>query len=240
MRSLIIAASLIAIAATGCNAARGEEPGPSVNRSYQVGAFDTIEVAGHYEVNVVTGSAPSVRASGPDDAIEKMVVAVEGNTLKIHPRKKRGMNFGWSKTHKVVLQVTVPGLRGAEINGSGDVNVDKVSGDHFEGAIAGSGALKLGQVQVASLALGIAGSGEAKLGQGRAGRVEYDIAGSGDIDGGGLAAERAKVSIAGSGNVVANASATADVDIAGSGDVRVTGGARCNVSKAGSGNVTCG
>ena len=240
MRKLIIATSILALAASGCNAARGEEPGPSVSRAFQVGAFDKIEVAGPYEVQVTTGSAPSVRATGPDNAIERMVVEVEGGTLKIHPRKKNGLNFGWSKNHKVVLQVSVPSLRGAEIAGSGDIVVDKVSGDHFDGGIAGSGALKLGQVQVASLSLGIAGSGEAQLGQGKAGRVEYEIAGSGDIDGGGLAAERAKVSIAGSGNVVANASGTADVDIAGSGDVRVTGGAKCNVSKAGSGNVTCG
>ena len=239
-RFLLPASAAIALTAAGCNAARSEEPGPSVNRSYQVGAFDQIEVAGHYEVRVTTGSAPSVRASGPDKAIDKMVVEVEGNTLKIHPRKKRGFNLGWSRDHKVTLEVTVPALRGAEINGSGDVRVDKVSGDHFEGGIAGSGALALGQVQVASLSLGIAGSGEAKLGQGKAGRVDYEIAGSGDIDGGGLAAERARVSIAGSGHVVANASAMADIDIAGSGDVRVTGGAKCNVSKAGSGNVECG
>lgn len=238
-RFLIPASTAIVLAAAGCNAARGEETGPSVDRSYSVGAFDQIEVAGPYEVTVATGSEPSVRATGPDKAVERMVVEVEGGTLKIHPRKRKNFSFGWSKDRKVMLQVTVPSLRGAEIAGSGDINIDKVSGEHFEGGIAGSGGLKLGQVEVNSLSLGIAGSGAAKLGQGKAKRVEYEIAGSGDIDGGGLAAEQASVSIAGSGKVVANASATADVDIAGSGDVRVTGGAKCNVSKAGSGDVHC-
>jgi hypothetical protein len=239
-RFLLPASTAIILTAAGCNAARSEEPGPSVSRSYQVGAFDRIEVAGPYQVSVTTGSAPSVRATGPDNAIDRMVVEVEGGKLKIHPRKT-SMSFGWSKQRrKVVLQVTVPSLRGAEIAGSGDITVDKVSVDHFAAGIAGSGALKLGEVQVQSLALGIAGSGGAQLGQGKAARVEYEIAGSGDIDGSDLAAEQASVSIAGSGNVVANASATADVDIAGSGDVRVTGGAKCNVSKHGSGNVTCG
>jgi hypothetical protein len=238
-RILLPASTAIVLAAAGCNAARSEEPGPSVSRNFQVGAFDRIEVAGPYQVSVTTGSAPSVRATGPDNAIDRMVVEVDGGKLKIHPRKK-SMSFGWSKSHKVVLQVTVPSLRGAEIAGSGDITVDKVSVDHFAAGIAGSGALKLGEVQVQSLALGIAGSGGAQLGQGKAARVEYEIAGSGDIDGSDLAAEQASVSIAGSGNVVANASATADVDIAGSGDVRVRGGAKCNVSKHGSGNVTCG
>ena len=239
-RSTIPATAAIVLAAAGCNAARGEEPVPSISRNFQVGAFDQIAVSGNYEVNVVTGSAPSVRATGPDNAIDKMVVEVDGSRLKIHSKKRKGFNIGWSKGHKVVVQVTVPALRGAEIAGSGDIAVDKVSGEHFEGGIAGSGGLKLGQVDVGSLSLGIAGSGGAVLGQGKARRVEYEIAGSGDIDGAGLAAEQASVSIAGSGNVVANASGTADVDIAGSGDVRVTGGAKCNVSKAGSGNVHCG
>jgi len=240
MRRLLIPASTaIVLAAAGCNAARSEEAGPPVDRSYAVGAFDQIEVAGPYEVTVATGSGPSVRASGPEKGIERMVVEVEGSTLKIHPRKRQGFSFGWSKDRKVMLQVTVPALRGAEVAGSGDIRVDKVSGDHFEGGIAGSGGIRLGQVQVNSLSFGIAGSGSAVLGQGKAKRVEYEIAGSGDIDGGGLAAEQASVSIAGSGKVAANASATADVDIAGSGDVRVTGGAKCNVSKAGSGDVHC-
>ena len=238
-RFVIPATAAIVLAAAGCNAARGEDTGPSVSRNYSVGAFDQIEVAGPYEVEVATGSGPSVRATGAEQSIERMVVEVEGSTLKIHPRKRKGFTIGWSKDRKVVLQVTVPSLRGAEVAGSGDIRIDKVSGDHFEGGIAGSGGLRLGQVQVNSLSLGIAGSGGANLGQGRAKRVEYEIAGSGDIDGGALAAEQASVSIAGSGKVVANASGTADVDIAGSGDVRVTGGAKCNVSKAGSGDVRC-
>lgn len=240
MRLFIVPATAILLGAAGCNAARGEETAPSVSRNFDVGAFDQIKVAGPYEVEVATGSGPSVRATGTERAMERLVVEVEGSTLKIHPKNRKGFSIGWSKDRKVALQVTVPALRGAEVAGSGDISIDKVSGEHFKGGIAGSGGLRLGQVAVNSLSLGIAGSGGAKLGQGKAKRVEYEIAGSGDIDGGGLAAEQASVSIAGSGKVVANASGTADVDIAGSGDVRVMGGAKCNVSKAGSGDVRCG
>jgi hypothetical protein len=240
MRKLIIASSAAALAASGCSAAGQDRAGPSVDRSYQVASFDRIEVAGPYEVNVTTGSAASVRASGPDDAVEKMVVEVEGGTLKIHSKRQKGLRLGWSKDQKVMVQVTVPSLRGAEIAGSGGVSIDKVRGDHFKGGVAGSGDLQLGQIDVGSLSIGIAGSGEVRAGAGKARRVEYSIAGSGDIDGGGVAAEDASVEIAGSGNVAVNATRSADVDIAGSGDVRVTGGAKCNVSKAGSGNVTCG
>jgi hypothetical protein len=239
-KPLAIAATAAAAAAlAGCTGARSESGGPTVQRSYQVGGFERIEVAGPYEVDVRTGSDPSVQASGPEKTVERMIVEVDGDTLKIHSRKRRSLNFGWSNDHVVRLMVTVPALRGAEIAGSGGINVDRVTGDSFEGAVAGSGDLQVGQVDVQRLSMGIAGSGEIRAGTGRARRVEYEIAGSGDIDAGALAAEEAQVSIAGSGNVRANATRAASVDIAGSGDVQLTGGAKCQVSKAGSGNVTC-
>ncbi|MBA3511696.1 head GIN domain-containing protein [Sphingomonas sp.] len=228
-----------AVASAGCAKDRKETAGPATTRNYQVGAFDRLEVAGPYDVTVATGSAPSVRASGGERAIERLVVEVKGGTLMIHPRKRSGMNFGWSKSHPVKLTVTVPTLAAAEIAGSGDISVNKVAGNSFEAGVAGSGNLRLGEIDVKRLKAGIAGSGEIKAGRGRAAVADYEIAGSGDIDGAAVVAETASVSIAGSGNVSAHATGTAKVDIAGSGDVRVTGGGRCSVSKAGSGNVEC-
>lgn len=230
---------LAAAVLAGCGQARSEA-GPAVERNFTVGAFDRIEVMGPYEVDVRTGSQPSVRASGPEKSIERMVVEVRGNTLSIHPRKRNGLNFNWSGDRETVrLAVTVPSLVAAEIAGSGDIAVDKIAGESFEGGVAGSGDLRLGNVEVKKLKVGIAGSGAVRAQGGRAAEVNYEIAGSGDIDMAELVADSAAVSIAGSGNVNANATRTASVDIAGSGDVRIRGGAQCKVSKAGSGNVEC-
>jgi hypothetical protein len=240
MHKAMLAGMVAAAAASaGCAKDRQESAGPATTRNYQVGAFDRLAVAGPYDVTVSTGSAPSVRASGSERAIERMVVEVKGGTLRIHSKKRSGINFGWSKSHPVKLTVTVPALAGAEIAGSGDISVDKVAGDSFDAGVAGSGNLRLGQINVKRLKAGIAGSGEINAGRGRAAAASYEIAGSGDIDGGAVVAETASVSIAGSGNVAAHATGTASVEIAGSGDVRVTGGAKCSVSKAGSGNVQC-
>src|SRR5687767_14789171 len=238
-KAMLAGMVLAAAAAAGCAKDREEGAGPATTRNYQVGAFDRLEVAGPYDVTVTTGSAPSVRASGGERAIERMVVEVKGGTLMIHTKKRKGINFGWSRSHPVQLTVTVPALTAAEIAGSGDISVDKVGGDLFEAGVAGSGNLRVGEINVKRLRAGIAGSGEINAGRGRAAAADYEIAGSGDIDGGGVIAETASVSIAGSGNVTAHATGTASVEIAGSGDVRVTGGAKCSVSKAGSGNVQC-
>ncbi len=228
------------LATAACGAAHGEDGGPTVAKNYSVGGFEQIEVAGRYDVEVRTGAAPSVRASGPQKTMERMVVEVRGDRLLIHPRKERRMFQLGSWSHgKVKLLVTVPHLRAAEIAGSGDIRINEVRGQSFDGQIAGSGDLSVDKLEVQSLKLGIAGSGAARARSGRARQVEYEIAGSGDIDGKGVASETASVSIAGSGSVSANASGTAKVEIMGSGDVDMTGGAKCSISKAGSGSVRC-
>jgi len=235
-----VAPVLAAAALAGCHAHFDEGGGATVSKNYRVGNFQQIEVAGPYEVEVRTGSSPSVSASGSEKLLEHTQVEVEGDKLVIHPENQRGFfHWGWGHHGKAHFVVTVPQLSGATIAGSGGITVDKIAGNAFEGEIAGSGGLQLTSVEVQSLKLSIGGSGDIKVGAGRAKAIEYGIAGSGSIDAGGITAEQAKISIAGSGSVKANATATANVEVMGSGDVNVSGGAKCTVSKAGSGNVRC-
>ena len=67
MRRYMIPASIaIALAAAGCHMsadAEERDAGPKVDRSYQVGTFSKIEVAGPYEVKVVTGGSAGVTAT---------------------------------------------------------------------------------------------------------------------------------------------------------------------------------
>jgi hypothetical protein len=242
MRNSIAAAVIAASAATtACGQHRGEDPGPTVSRNYQVGSFHEIEVAGPYEVAVRTGGNPAVAAEGSQKLLERTVVEVKGDKLVIHPRNEHKSWFsrGWSSKGHANFAVTVPQLSAATIAGSGDIRIDKVGGERFEGAVGGSGGLSVDTVNVGALKLKIGGSGSVKAGTGKAQSGSYAIGGSGDIDAGGVQTQQAKVSIAGSGSVKANASSAADVSIMGSGDVEVTGGAKCSVSKSGSGNVRC-
>lgn len=239
-RFLIPASTAIALAAAGCHVsadAEDRDAGPKVDRSYQVAAFSKIAVAGPYEVKVVTGGAPGVSARGGENLLNETEVVVDGDTLEIRPKKRKGFHWNWNNGI-AEFTVNAAALRAAAIAGSGGITVDKINGD-FEGDVAGSGDLRLPAVTGGKIKLAIAGSGEVHA-AGKADSVEVSIAGSGDVDARDLAARTADVSIAGSGNVAANASETADVSIMGSGDVDLTGGAKCTVSKAGSGNVHCG
>lgn len=83
-----IAAATLATA--GCGQSRAEDGGPTVQRSYQVGNFQRIEVAGPYDVDVRTGAKPSVSATGPEKLLEQLVVEVKGDRLVIHTEKHGG------------------------------------------------------------------------------------------------------------------------------------------------------
>lgn len=231
----LIAATVLA----GCQVHHDVDSGPTISKNYQVGAFQQIEVAGPYDVDVRTGSNVSVAAKGSEKLLEKTVVEVKGDKLVIHPERRHGwFSWGWSTHGSASFVITVPQLTGATIAGSGDIKVDKVQGASFDGSVAGSGGLEVAALDVQQLKLAIAGSGSAK-GGGKAQSGKYDIAGSGDIDAGAVQSQDVKVGIAGSGSVKAHATGTADIDIMGSGDVDVTGGAKCKISKAGSGDVRC-
>jgi hypothetical protein len=239
MRKAMLPSIAAVVALSACAQSRGENGGPAVSRDYPVGAFDQVELAGSYDVQVRTGAKASVSATGPQSAIDRLEIEVRDNRLIIQSKKSKSW-FGMGRHNDDVrVTVTVPQLNAASLAGSGALSVDKVKGERFDGEIAGSGDLKLGAIEVSQLKLSIAGSGGVTAASGKAVSADYEIAGSGDLDAKAVAADDVKVSIAGSGGVKAQATKTADVSILGSGDVAISGGAKCNVHKAGSGEVNC-
>ena len=235
--ALLLAAAGAALAA--CSHDRAEDPGPQGARTFAIGPFSEISVAGSYDVRIKTGGKPGVSATGPQNVLDQMVVEVDGNRLRIHPQKKSGLNFSSFGRHgPVTVEVSAPALSVAAIAGSGDIAIDRITGDSFNARIAGSGSLDLGTLAVKSLDVDIAGSGDVR-GSGQAERAKYAIAGSGNVELGGLQVADLDVSVAGSGDVTAQATRTAKVSVMGSGDVRVTGGAKCETRKMGSGEIVC-
>ena len=233
MRNSVIAV-VAASALAGCQVHAQEGSGPTISKNYSVGNFSAIEVAGPYDVDVRTGSNPSVSARGGEKLLERTIVEVQGDKLVIRPENNRNFfHWGFGHSGSARFTVTVPQLNGASIAGSGDISVDKVAGQAFNGSVAGSGGIDVASMNVQQLKLSIAGSGGVKARAGTAQSADYEIAGSGDIDAGAVQSQALKVSIAGSGGVKAHSSGTAAVSL------MVAGGAKCNVSKAGSGNVRC-
>ncbi|WP_106640531.1 head GIN domain-containing protein [Allosphingosinicella vermicomposti] len=239
--SLLLATAAAALA--GCNMSANAQRNDTAStaqtqRSFDVGAFDSIELEGPHDVTVAVGSAPSIRAEGAANVLEEMEVVVESDGNLVIRDKKDGLNWGRNRKPAKVF-VTVPSLKAAAIGGSGDMRIDRVTGDDFAAAVGGSGNIDLASLTVAKASFSIGGSGNIKA-AGKVDDMSAAIAGSGNIGVGEVESRRASVSIAGSGNANVRASESADINIVGSGDVHVGGGAKCTVNKMGSGDVECG
>lgn len=225
MRGLIAGVAVLALAACSAGAQDGgriEARGEAGSRSYQVGAFDAVSLAGPHEVIVTVGDAPSVRAQGDPEVLDRLEVRLDGGELEIGTRRRGGMDLNWGdRKGSATVYVTVPALRAANVAGSGTLRIDRVEGERFDASLAGSGDLLVDAMRVDRAEFSVAGSGDIRA-AGTANATEISIAGSGDLDLSGLESRTARVSVMGSG------------------DVLLAGGARCTVSKAGSGDVRCG
>ncbi len=243
MRYLMILAALplVACGPVSASGRDGEGVAPSgggTARNFAVGDFTGVELAGADDVDVTVGGAFSVRAEGPAEDLDKLDIRRDGSTLKVG-RKRNAAGWSRSKGKGVTIHVTMPAIRSASLAGSGNLSVDRVQTQDFEGNLSGSGDLKLGRLAATTASFNIAGSGAIGA-SGQVGALNIAIAGSGDVDAPGLKANEARVSIAGSGNVAAEVNGRAKISIMGSGDVTLGGRPQCETSKMGSGSVRCG
>lgn len=235
--------ALIPVAMLGaCGRAQGgthEGDHRTINENFPVGAFSKVALGGSANVVVAVGGAPSVRAEGDAERIGRMEIAVDGDTLKIGPKREGFSGWNHGSSGKVTVYVTVPSLAGASIGGSGDMSIDRVQGGAFSAAIGGSGDMKIGQLMASNADFSIGGSGGIAA-AGKAEGAKLAIAGSGDLDLAALEVRTADVSVVGSGNAAIKAVERASVNVMGSGDVTISGGGKCETHKMGSGDVTCG
>ncbi|HEY0011505.1 MAG TPA: head GIN domain-containing protein [Allosphingosinicella sp.] len=240
----ILTASMLCLAVTGCSAgAQGNDQArqqarPSARRDFQVGQFQSLSLTGPSDVVVVVGGAPSVRAEGDAEMIERLEIAVVNGDLQIGFKDGSSFRSVFRSDRGVTVHVTVPSLAAANLTGSGDVRIDRVQGERFAGNLSGSGDIEIGQLRVGEAAFNLAGSGSIRA-AGAAQRAALSLAGSGDMDLSRLESRNLAVSLMGSGDVNARATETAQVSLMGPGDVTVAGPARCRIEHRGPGNVRC-
>ena len=237
MRPAIITAAVLMLGACTSHGEEREAARATGQRSFQVGQFDGVSLQGSHDVVVTVGGAPSVRAEGDSDTLERLEIRVEEGMLKISTRPDRSW-WRFRRRH-VTVYVSVPALNRASLAGSGDLRIDRVQAQDFEARLGGSGDIRIGALQARRASFALAGSGDIQA-AGAAEEVDVSLAGSGDVGLGRLQARSASVSLAGSGDISVRASEAVEGRLMGSGDIRVFGAARCSITKRGSGDIHCG
>ena len=210
----------------------------AATQNYGVSSFSKMRIAGPFDVHVHVGGSPSARATGPKEALDRLSVEQNGDTLVV--KTLPGGWGGWpgGSQGKVVVEVAGPALGAVAVTGSGDVTVDRVQGDALDLALSGSGDLSVGTIDVGALSAVMTGSGDMSL-AGKARTASATLTGSGDLKADALVSDDAQAKLIGSGDLSLGARRTARVVLGGSGDITIAGPASCTVNRTGSGDVHC-
>ena len=234
--SVLAAAALVSLGATAFPGNRDNalDTGQPIAREWSAtGNFTALGALGPDAVRFTTGDSWQVRAEGDARTLDRLRFKIEDGRLLVGRRSGND-----AKLPAATIFVTAPAIRSASVAGSGQVNVDRLSGETVSATVAGSGDLTVASLAAKSLKGTVAGSGDLIV-AGRTSDARLTVAGSGQFDGSAFTADRADASIAGSGDVALHSDGTVTARISGSGNVDVTGRATCRQSRAGSGSLRC-
>lgn len=220
----------IAIAAT---------PAFGAERRYSVTDFDRIQIEGPFEVTLDTGGAPSASASGGQDAIDRVIVEVEGRTLRVRPNRSAWGGYPGESAGPVRIALSTHDLRGAVLSGSGSLAIDHAEAMRFDLSLVGNGRIAVGDIEADKLVVSMLGAGRVTL-AGKVKELDATVQGAAELDAPALIAMDARISADTAGTVTVGAIRTAKVTASGPGDITVTGSAACTVQALGAGRVRCG
>ncbi|WP_066629617.1 head GIN domain-containing protein [Labilibacter marinus] len=212
-----------------------EGTGPVITKELDVMEFDSFELDGSFDVEVHYGEEQKVVAVGQENIIDRLNTWVDNDHWNIQLENGNYRHFSL----KVII--TIPSLRRAIVDGSGDIRIESaLFADKTSLIVEGSGNMDVVADVDASdeLLLIIDGSGNISASHIETTKLDTRIEGSGNIS---LAGEvdTQSIVIDGSGNYKAFdlTSDTCNVRVEGSGNVQVTVGDRLNVNIEGSGDV---
>jgi hypothetical protein len=210
-----LAAGFSVLASVGAGNAIADDTSESVR---DVSEFNQVKTKGSIDISVVVGDSQSVKVIADSDIIDDIRTDVSGGELIVRFKNHNS----WRNIDVARVEVTVPSLEAAQIDGSGDIWVDGATGDEFEADINGSGDMVLVNSNVKNVEIDIKGSGDVEA-EGTCEELEVEIKGSGDVSAQKLECKVGDVGIMGSGDVEAFLKDSVKVSIMGSGDVAVYG-----------------
>ena len=215
--------------------AYGISAGQTVKETRNVKGFTTVGfgIAGNLYVKI--GPEFSVVLEGEENDLEEVVTELSGDRLQI---KQENWRFNFNE--KVNVYITMPGLEGLGVSGSGRAEIlDAVTdADDLNLSVSGSGKLLTARLEVDELDCSISGSGNIVIGSaGNADRAEISISGSGGYSGEEFEIDHLDISVSGSGNCICKVGDSLEATISGSGNVTYIGDPKIDARVSGSGHV---
>ncbi|MEN8249630.1 MAG: DUF2807 domain-containing protein, partial [Bacteroidota bacterium] len=94
------------------------------------------------DLEIKQGSTCEVILEGDPEDLKEIETYVTGGKLKI--RRDNGWNWGWNKSGRIKVYVTLKEFDGVSVSGSGDaISIGKLNGDFVDLSVSGSGDIDL-------------------------------------------------------------------------------------------------
>jgi hypothetical protein len=113
-------------------------------------AFTSISVQGPFSVTVDAGKAQSLTVRGDPRFIKELTSEVVDGELRLRLRDKDYKNKSWKGDPLVV--VSMPALRALEVEGAGEINLNRIRGERLDVTYRGAGRMDInGEVKTFSM-----------------------------------------------------------------------------------------
>lgn len=198
-----------------------DDSGPRVETTRKIEPFNTLLIKGACDIHYIQASSPSVKIIAPRNIINKVVTSVSNGELSAFIDKKMFIS-----KKPVEIYVYAPTLNGVHIMGSGDFDAQAVNTDKaFTLGINGSGDIQIGKLSCANVNVNVKGSGDVAVGMATCNDAAINIMGSGDADINFDRVRNVSIGIQGSGDVSStfNRADHVSCNVNGSGDVKLAG-----------------
>lgn len=214
-------------------------PAAAEDRRYAVGDFDRVVVEGPYQVHLVTGRASAASAQGRRDALDRVTIDVQGQTLRIRRNRNAWGGAPGADPGTVTVELATRAVRSARLIGPARLDLEGARGLNVELSVEGSGNLRAAGVDADRLSLALLGSGRLDL-AGVARTLSGSFQGTGDVAAADLRAGQATIATTTSGAVAVTVNGPATVTANGLGNVRLLGRPVCTISGIAADQVRCG
>lgn len=237
MKNYLKAAMLATVLYSGAGTALAADV-ISENRTVDARAVN-IDLDGVISLKVRQGAVATLTLYGEAEALKKVTVQQNGDTLRITTTKMNTIHFG--NKQQLRAELTLPNLRAINSGGVGSTEVDGFSGDSLRLALQGAGAVRVNaqyrnvDVQlggVGGMTVNAGNSDKVDLHLNGAGRIEMigqtklltaSLGGLGSLDTQQLRAESVALDMSGLGSASVYAQTTANLNLSGLGSATVYG-----------------
>ena len=161
----------------------------------KVNDFLSINSHGAFDIKYKHGN-PSLKISGDNNIIRHVKTKIVDKTLQL------SIDKSYSTNNPILIRISSPNIAEISINGSSNVDLDKIQTNHLKISLLGTADLNA---------------------NGLVTRLELDVQGSGDANIKSLFADFATVSLLGSGDIILTAKKQLNATVSGVGDIQFFG-----------------